>query len=61
MVGWSRLPALSSLRHTYIALRHGQSTANVAGVISSDPAVASVRFIVAHAVEAAIYWTATNA
>jgi hypothetical protein len=45
MVGWSRLPALSSLRHTYIALRHGQSTANVAGIISSDPAVASVRFI----------------
>ena len=45
MVGgcWSRLPALGSLRHTYIALRHGQSTANVAGIISSDPQVASVR------------------
>eukprot|EP01046_Picozoa_sp_COSAG06_P107551 COSAG06_NODE_53892_length_297_cov_1.050505_1_plen_42_part_10 len=38
--GWSRLPPLRSLRHTYIALRHGQSTANVAGIISSDPKVA---------------------
>ena len=28
------------LRHHYVALRHGQSLANVAGVISSDPKVA---------------------
>ena len=28
------------LRHNYYALRHGQSLANVEGVISSDPAVA---------------------
>ena len=39
---WSRLPALLTLRHTYVALRHGQSEANVAGLISSDPAIATV-------------------
>ena len=43
MARWSRLPALRSLRHRYIALRHGQSTANVAGTISSDPDIATVR------------------
>ena len=39
---WSRLPALCTLRHTYVSLRHGQSEANVTGLISSDPAIATV-------------------
>jgi len=30
------------LRHRYYALRHGQSLANVKGIISSDPSVATV-------------------
>lgn len=32
----------AKLRHRYMALRHGQSTANVAGIVSSNPAVATV-------------------
>jgi len=28
-------------KNTYILMRHGQSTANVQGVVSSDPAVGS--------------------
>jgi len=35
-------PRQALLRHRYYALRHGQSLANVAGVISSDPEVATV-------------------
>ena len=31
-----------SLRHSYSALRHGQSLANVAKIISSDPAISTV-------------------
>lgn len=42
--GWFLMCAASAadtpLRHNYYALRHGQSLANVEGVISSDPAVA---------------------
>lgn len=52
---FSRLPSLlyqinpnhlleiSSLNHDYCALRHGQSLANVDGVISSNPQVATVQ------------------
>ena len=32
----------TTLRHRYYALRHGQSLANVAHIISSDPAIATV-------------------
>ena len=42
-----RDPSLSSalaLRHRFFALRHGQSEANVAGRIASDPAVAVEQF-----------------
>jgi hypothetical protein len=38
---WNQLPP-APLRHQYFALRHGQSLANVEGVISSDPALATV-------------------
>ena len=42
--GWLLMCAASAavtpLRHNYYALRHGQSLANVEGIISSDPAVA---------------------
>ena len=38
---WSQLPP-APLRHHYFALRHGQSIANVAGTISSDPSIATV-------------------
>jgi hypothetical protein len=38
---WNLLPS-PPFRHRYIAVRHGQSEANVAGVVSSDPAVATV-------------------
>ena len=34
-------PPPSELRNTYYAIRHGQSTANVANVISSDPVLGS--------------------
>lgn len=36
-------PLPKPLKNRYFALRHGQSTANVEGVISSDPAVGTVR------------------
>mmetsp|Transcript_643 Transcript_643/g.1357 ORF Transcript_643/g.1357 Transcript_643/m.1357 type:complete len:277 (-) Transcript_643:271-1101(-) len=36
------IPDGGKLRHSYCALRHGQSLANVAKIISSDPAVATV-------------------
>ena len=32
-----------SLRHTFFALRHGQSLANVANIISSDPKISNVK------------------
>lgn len=32
-----------SLRHTFFALRHGQSLANVAKIISSDPKISTVK------------------
>ena len=32
-----------SLRHTFFALRHGQSLANVANIISSDPKISTVK------------------
>ena len=38
----STISATSDTYHTYCALRHGQSLANVAGVISSDPRVACI-------------------
>jgi probable phosphoglycerate mutase len=40
----NRLWNVSSLHNSYYALRHGQSEANVAGVIASDPTVATVRY-----------------
>lgn len=39
----STAPLPPSLRNRYFALRHGQSESNVEGVISSDPAVGTVR------------------
>ena len=36
-------PALPPLRNRYYALRHGQSEANVEGIISSNPAVGTVK------------------
>ena len=33
---------LPSLRHTHLMVRHGESTANVAQMISSDPAISTV-------------------
>ena len=35
------LRAPENLRNRYIGLRHGQSEANVAGIISSDPKIGS--------------------
>jgi len=37
-------PSAPSLRNDFFALRHGQSEANVAGLIASDPAVACHKF-----------------
>eukprot|EP01051_Picozoa_sp_SAG22_P013234 SAG22_NODE_1458_length_4379_cov_5.524766_3_plen_282_part_00 len=39
---WSQLQPEDELRHRYLALRHGQSEANVAGIVSSHPDVATV-------------------
>ena len=39
---WNLLPS-PPFHHRYIAVRHGHSEANVAGVVSSDPAVATVK------------------
>ena len=36
-------PAKETLRNTYWCIRHGQSTANVANVISSDPVLGSLK------------------
>jgi len=36
------LESLPSLKNRYIVVRHGESTANVEGIISSDPVVATV-------------------
>lgn len=36
-------PTLPALRNRYFGLRHGQSEANVEGIISSDPAVGTVK------------------
>ena len=36
------LLSIDNLRHSYCALRHGQSLANVAKIISSDPAISTV-------------------
>ncbi|CAM9180077.1 unnamed protein product [Chrysoparadoxa australica] len=37
--GRSRIPPLPTLKNRYFALRHGQSMANLEGIISSDPAI----------------------
>eukprot|EP00568_Trieres_chinensis_P010588 CAMPEP_0183310132 /NCGR_PEP_ID=MMETSP0160_2-20130417/29198_1 /TAXON_ID=2839 ORGANISM="Odontella Sinensis, Strain Grunow 1884" /NCGR_SAMPLE_ID=MMETSP0160_2 /ASSEMBLY_ACC=CAM_ASM_000250 /LENGTH=235 /DNA_ID=CAMNT_0025474299 /DNA_START=110 /DNA_END=817 /DNA_ORIENTATION=- len=41
--GPNRLMSVSLLRQAYCALRHGQSLANVEGIISSDPLIATVQ------------------
>lgn len=38
-----QLPYSTPLRNCYYGLRHGQSTANVEGIISSDPFVGSLK------------------
>ena len=38
-----QMPFSTPLRNSYYGLRHGQSTANVEGIISSDPVVGSLR------------------
>eukprot|EP00558_Chaetoceros_sp_UNC1202_P006243 CAMPEP_0197241712 /NCGR_PEP_ID=MMETSP1429-20130617/7682_1 /TAXON_ID=49237 /ORGANISM="Chaetoceros sp., Strain UNC1202" /LENGTH=53 /DNA_ID=CAMNT_0042701593 /DNA_START=71 /DNA_END=228 /DNA_ORIENTATION=+ len=38
----NKLQSIQSLHNKYYALRHGQSLANVAGIISSDPAISTV-------------------
>jgi len=45
MVGSSpnALLSIPNLRHSYYALRHGQSLANVAQIISSEPSISTVR------------------
>eukprot|EP00980_Cylindrotheca_fusiformis_P000197 scaffold36_cov127-Cylindrotheca_fusiformis.AAC.7 len=40
----NHLECISSLNNSYYALRHGQSEANVAKIIASDPDVATVRY-----------------
>eukprot|EP00611_Tribonema_gayanum_P009942 TRINITY_DN19836_c0_g1_i3.p1 TRINITY_DN19836_c0_g1~~TRINITY_DN19836_c0_g1_i3.p1 ORF type:complete len:307 (-),score=52.86 TRINITY_DN19836_c0_g1_i3:162-1082(-) len=42
-VGRSTVPRLPLLQNRYFALRHGQSVANMEGIISSDPAVGTVK------------------
>ncbi|CAM9243483.1 unnamed protein product [Laminaria digitata] len=41
-VGKCRLEALPPLKNRYYALRHGQSVANMEGIISSDPQIGAV-------------------
>jgi probable phosphoglycerate mutase len=43
-VSANQLWSLTTLRNDYVALRHGQSTANVAGIIASDPGTARSRY-----------------
>ena len=38
----NKLKNISSLKNSFFALRHGQSLANVAKIISSDPAISTV-------------------
>lgn len=40
----NRLESISSLKNSYFALRHGQSKANVAKIIASDPDVATLKY-----------------
>ena len=40
----NQLHGVQSLRNHFFALRHGQSEANVAGIIASDPAIASTKY-----------------
>ncbi|KAG5189023.1 histidine phosphatase superfamily [Tribonema minus] len=42
-IGRSTVPRLPLLQNRYFALRHGQSVANMEGIISSDPAVGTVK------------------
>jgi probable phosphoglycerate mutase len=37
-----RLAALAPLRNRYLCVRHGESEANVAGLVSSDPGVSTL-------------------
>lgn len=41
---FNQLETHNDLRNSYYALRHGQSKANVAGIIASDPKVATVEY-----------------
>ncbi|CAJ1935309.1 unnamed protein product [Cylindrotheca closterium] len=41
---FNQLETCSGLQNSYYALRHGQSKANVAGVIASDPKIATVEY-----------------
>jgi len=38
----NKLKNISSLKNSFFALRHGQSLANVAKIISSDPSISTV-------------------
>jgi broad specificity phosphatase PhoE len=37
------VPPLPVLKNSYVALRHGQSEANIEGIISSDPAIGTTK------------------